>query len=96
MTNRLYNFYDLNIQRDQTASVNMNFRYLDVPFNLNAGYSVLFRNMKSRSCLARLGPCTKTSRWEDATSTVAMDDVKLPRTAVVGITSNGICNTERN
>ena len=96
MTNRLYNFYDLNIQRDQTASVNMNFRYLDVPFNLNAGYSVPLRQMKSRSSLAQVGAFTKSSRWEDAMFTVAMDILKLPRIAAVEVRSNDICNTVRN
>ena len=76
MTNHLYYGDNLIVLRDKIASDSVDLVYLDPPFNSNADYNALFKTPKGASSPAQMEAFTDTWVWDDATSGVAVNEVK--------------------
>ena len=76
MTNHLHYGDNLTVLRDSIASESVDLIYLDPPFNSNADYNALFKTPKGASSPAQMEAFTDTWTWDDATSGLAVDEVK--------------------
>jgi len=82
MANHLYYGDNLTVLRDAIASESVDLVYLDPPFNSNADYNALFKTPNGQSSPAQMEAFTDTCTWDDATSGVAVEEVKLACAAV--------------
>ena len=76
MANHLYYGDNLTVLRDAIASESVDLVYLDPPFNSNADYNQLFKTPKGQSSPAQMEAFTDTWVWDDATSGLAVEEVK--------------------
>ena len=76
MTNHLHYGDNLIVLRNSIASESVDLIYLDPPFNSNADYNALFKTPKGASSPAQMEAFTDTWTWDDATSGLAVDEVK--------------------
>lgn len=54
MTNKLFYGDNLDVLREQIASESVDLIYLDLPFNSNANYSILFKSPEGQSADAQI------------------------------------------
>jgi len=76
MPNHLFYGDNLTVLRNKIPSESVDLVYLDPPYNSNADYNQLFKTPKSQSGPAQMEAFTDTWTWDDATSGLAVEEVK--------------------